>query len=149
MDISQITDYMLIGTTPIRKDQNKLLDLGVTLIINMQFEKRPQPDSLIPTLWLPTFDSPLIRIPVKVLKKGVEAALEVITAGGRVYVHCHGGVHRAVAMGCSILIANGYSLESAMTLVKLRRQKADPEIWYIRRQISLFDRKYGQPADKD
>jgi protein-tyrosine phosphatase len=149
MDFSQITDYLLLGTTPTRNDQEELIDMGVTLIINMQFEKRLQTYSLIPTLWLPTFDSPLIRIPAKVLKKGANAALKVITAGGKVYVHCHGGVHRAVAMGCCILIANGYSVESAMTLVKHRRQKADPEVWYIQRQISLFEKKYGRLVDED
>jgi protein-tyrosine phosphatase len=138
MDYSQIIDTIFVGRTPSLKDQDKLLDLGVSLIINMRFEARPHRDLSIPTLWLPTIDSPLIWIPLRALKKGVDAAIETIQDGGVVYVHCHGGIHRAPAMACCILIALGYSPEAAMNQVKTRRPKADPDIWYIRRQINRY-----------
>jgi protein-tyrosine phosphatase len=138
MDYSLITDFMFVGKTPSLKDQEILLNLGVSLIINMRFEARPHRDSPIPTLWLPTIDSPLIWIPLRALKKGVDAALKTIQDGGVVYIHCHGGIHRAAAMACCILIALGFSPESAMNQVKTRRPKADPYIWYIRRQINRF-----------
>jgi protein-tyrosine phosphatase len=143
MDASQITEYLVVGRTPSLKDQGTLLDMGVVLIINMRFEARPHRDSPIPTLWLPAFDSPLVWIPVWTLKRGVDAALGAIQDSGKVYVHCHGGIHRAVAMACCILIAKGYSPESAMTLVKTRRPVADPNIWYIRRQIYRFAEVHG------
>jgi protein-tyrosine phosphatase len=138
MDASEITEYLYIGKTPSTKDQAQLLKMGVTLIINMRFEARPRRDSLIQSLWLPTFDSPLIWIPIRVLKRGVDSAYGIIQSGGKVYVHCHGGIHRAVAMGCCILISKGYSPDDAMTLLKTRRPQADPDIWYIRRQIYRF-----------
>ena len=138
MDFSIITETLYVGTTPTLVDQAHLLDLGVELIINMRFEARPRRDSLIPTLWLPTFDSPLIWIPIKVLKNGVEAALETLHAGGKVYVHCRGGKHRAVAMACCILISQGYNIDDAMSLLKTQRSVADPHIWYIRRQIIRY-----------
>ena len=138
MDASQITEFLIVGKTPSLKDQGTLKEMGVRLILNMRFEARPHRDSSIQTFWLPTFDSPLVWIPVRTLKKGVDAALGAIQEGAKVYVHCHGGIHRAVAMACCILIAKGYSPESAMTLVKTRRPAADPHIWYIRRQIYRF-----------
>lgn len=138
MDFSIITGNLYVGTTPTLADQARLLDLGIELIINMRFERKPHRDSPILTLWLPTIDSPLIWIPVRVLKKGVDAALETIHAGGKVYVHCHGGIHRAVAMASCILISQGYNTEEAMNLVKSQRSAADPHIWYIRRQIVRF-----------
>jgi protein-tyrosine phosphatase len=144
MDASKITDYLIVGKTPSLIDQEKLLGMGVRLIINMRFEARPHRASLIPTLWLPTIDSPLIWIPIRVLIKGVDAAKEIIQDGSVVYVHCHGGIHRAVAMACCILIAGGYTPLDAMTLIKTRRHKADPDAWYIKRQIIRFSQKHNQ-----
>jgi len=145
MDCSQITDFLYIGRTPSLQDQDTLVELGVALIINMRFEKRPHRDSLIPTLWLPTIDSPLIRIPVRALRRGVESALKTIRNGRSIYVHCHGGVHRAVAMACCILIATGLSPSAAMNLVKEKRPKADPNVWYIHRQILGYAKHYSSP----
>ena len=110
-------------------------------MINMRVEYRPRSDSH-PTplrlLWLPTFDSPLIPIPIKTLHRGAHAALETIQSGGKVYAHCAGGVHRGVAMGAAILIAQGYEAGSAMQLIKSKRVIADPHAFYIRPRILKF-----------
>jgi protein tyrosine phosphatase (PTP) superfamily phosphohydrolase (DUF442 family) len=141
MDLSEITDNLFIGTTP-RNDETKLLhDLGVRLVINMRFEKRPpqQPHDLpIKFLWLPTIDSPGLVIPIRSLIRGVHAALETFKTGGKVYVHCQRGRHRGVAMGASILIALGYEPQEAMDLIKAQRPIADPDVFYIRRRILRF-----------
>ncbi|HEY5158922.1 MAG TPA: dual specificity protein phosphatase [Anaerolineales bacterium] len=141
MDLSEITDNLFIGTTP-RNDEIELLhDLGVRLVINMRFEKRPprQPHDLpIKFLWLPTIDSPGLVIPIRSLIRGVHAALETFKTGGKVYVHCQRGRHRGVAMGASILIALGYEPQEAMDLIKAQRPIADPDVFYIRRRILRF-----------
>lgn len=141
MIYSKITDTLFVGSAPSLEDLHHLADLGVSLVINMRFEKRPHPDSPVPALWLPTFDSPLFWIPIRSLNRGVNSALETMEAGGKVFTHCHGGVHRAVAMGCCILIGQGYSSKEAMALVKERHPRADPDIWYIRRQIEGFGKR--------
>ena len=141
MDFSVITDYLVIGTTPRSEAYHTLRGMGVKLVINMRWERRPYPDhhaQPIPALWLPTFDSPFIPVPVHVLLRGVRAALPVIDGGGSVYVHCQQGRHRGVAMGSAVLIAKGHSPEEAMQLIKGRRPAADPRIWYIRSQILRF-----------
>jgi protein-tyrosine phosphatase len=89
-------------------------------------------------LWLPTFDFPLLPMSLTMLQRGVIAALEVLEAGGKVYVHCSKGVHRSVAMAAVILIAQGHSMSEATQLLKARRAVADPDVWYIRRQIRRF-----------
>lgn len=141
MDLSEITDNLFIGTTP-RNDEIELLrDLGVRLVINMRFEKRPprEPHNLpIKFLWLPTIDSPGLVIPVRCLIRGVHAALETFKNGGKVYVHCQRGRHRGVAMGASILIALGYDPQEAMDLIKAQRPIADPDVFYIRSRILRF-----------
>src|SRR5512144_2716946 len=112
MDYSVITNYLMIGTTPRTEAYPILRELGVKLVINMRWERRPFPDfhnPPLPALWLPTFDNPLIPIPVHVLLRGARSALKEIESGGGVYVHCQMGRHRGVAMGAAVLIACGFT----------------------------------------
>jgi protein-tyrosine phosphatase len=148
VEFSQITETLFIGTTPGREDFDQLRRLGVTLVINMRLGLPPVRDAHNPAvkvLWLPVFDSPLFPIPVHVLARGVAAALRALQADGKVYAHCHFGRHRGVAMGAAVLIAQGFSADQAMALIKKRRPVADPYIWYIRRVIERFARQH--PAD--
>ena len=141
MDFSPITPDLFIGTTPSTDDYNRLRELGVRLVINMRVEFRPRKDphpAPLRLLWLPTFDSPLIPIPLRALQRGAKAALEMIHAGGKVYAHCAGGVHRAVTMGACILIAQGHEAFAAMKLINEKRPLADPYIFYIRPRILKF-----------
>lgn len=141
MDFSQITDNLFIGTTPRPEAYHTLRSLGVRLVINMRVERRPYPDYHDPpiqVLWLPTFDTPIIPIPLRMLERGAKAALKTFEEGGKVYVHCAAGAHRGVAMGSAILIALGHTPEEAMQLIMERRKAADPQTWYIRRRILRF-----------
>ena len=149
MDCSQITDELFIGRTPHTEDYDHLRSLGVQLVINMRIERKPYPDEHnppMPVIRLPTIDSPLFPIPMRPLLKGVQAALLVIENGGKVYVHCQAGVHRAVTMGSAILIAQGYEPEEAMELIKQQRPAADPDAGYIRRRIMKFAQLWEQKA---
>ena len=149
MDFSSITPDLFIGTTPEVEDYSRLHNLGVRLVINMRAERRPFPDpsaSPLDLLWLPTFDNPLFLIPIRTLRRGVQAALETIYTGGKVYTHCQHGRHRGVAMGAAILIALGYHPEEAMTLIKDRRIISDPFVFYIRSRIIRFARQWGAAA---
>ena len=107
----------------------------------MRVERRPYKDphpTPLHLLWLPTFDSPLVPIPIKHLHRGVNAALETIHNGGKVYTHCAGGVHRGVTMGACILIAQGHDPHNAMELIREKRPQADPFAFYIRPRILKF-----------
>jgi hypothetical protein len=145
MNLSRITDNLFIGDTPRASDYDVLRELGVRLVINMRFEKRPKRDPHDPPLdflWLPTIDSPGLVIPIRYLMRGAQAALETIQQGGKVYAHCGKGRHRGVAMGAAILIALGYDPEDAINLIKERRAIADPDAFYIRSRILRFARAY-------
>jgi len=141
MDFSIITDDLFIGDTPRRDEYDALRDLGVRLVINMRFDRRSSSDMHQPPLdflWLRTFDTPVLPIPIRSLMRGVHAALDTIRAGGKVYTHCARGRHRGVVMGAAILIALGYSPQAAIELIKLQRPIADPDVFYIRRRIHRF-----------
>lgn len=141
MDFSQITDSLFIGVTPAWNDYDTLRALGVQLVINMRADHRLAPDPHnppMPTLWLRTFDNPLLPIPLGALRRGAAAALGAIDAGGKVYTHCYVGRHRSVVMAAAVLIAQGYTADGAMQLIKQRREIADPYAWYIRWRIRRF-----------
>lgn len=142
MDFSEISPDLLIGTTPNAANYNRLRGLGVRLVINMRMLHPPVNDPHEPPLdflWLPVPDTMFFRIPVFMLMRGVQTALKTIESGGKVYAHCAGGRHRSVALGASILIAQGYDAESAMKYIKAKRAFADPDIFYIRSQILKFE----------
>ncbi len=141
MNFSAITNDLFIGTYPSAVDYNHLRDLGVRLIINMRFRCGPVPDLHVPPidlLWLRTIDSPFFPIPIDKLTCGARAALETIRNGGKVYSHCVGGVHRGVAMGAAILIAQGHDVDAAIHLIKSHRKAADPYVFYIYSRILRF-----------
>jgi len=147
MNFDRITPDLFIGVTPSVEDYSRLRDLGVRLVINMRWEHRPAPDphpDPLTILWLRTIDSPLFPIPLAKLTQGAHAALDTIRHGGKVYSHCAGGVHRGVAMGAAILIAQGHDPHAAMTIIKERRPLADPRIFYIRSRILKFARQWSE-----
>jgi protein tyrosine phosphatase (PTP) superfamily phosphohydrolase (DUF442 family) len=142
MDITQITEHLYIASRIKDDDLEAILQLDPGLIISMIVQRRP-PKALaaagLEVLWLRTFDFPLLPIPLKSLKRGVDTALPVIHAGGRVLVFCEGGRHRSVAMAACILIGQGYPADEAMQLISSKRQVADPYAWHIQRQIRRFE----------
>ena len=147
MDISPITDDIYVGSQPDAAHAQELGALNIGLVINMRGGHRPHAVFAAPpfsSLWLRTFDFPFTPIRMRTLEQGVRAALVVIGQGRRVLVHCHRGRHRSVAMAAAILIAQGYSARDAMRLIREKRTMADPQIWYIRKQIEKFERHWDR-----
>jgi len=139
-DLSQITDYLFISSLPKTEHVDHIESLGIRLVISMPLYRAPREFRELPFEFVhcPCIDTPITPIPMFILRRGVNAALPVIDRGDAVLVHCRAGVHRSVAQACCILIAKGYSVESAMELVSKRREAADPYAWHIRRRIEKF-----------
>jgi protein-tyrosine phosphatase len=116
--------------------------MRIQLVISMT-RREPYPEFCSqPLKWVhaPSIDSPLTPIPMERFRTGVEAAIPVLAAGGGVLCHCREGRHRAVAMACCILIAQGCSAESAMRLVEAGRSVARPRAFWIAPRIHRFER---------
>jgi protein-tyrosine phosphatase len=143
MDISKITDYLYISASLQTGHVNELDTRNISLIISMIGGRRP-PDmfahSPYQLLWLQTFDSLLIPIPMSKLMQGVRMALETIQNKGSVLVYCAQGRHRSVAMAAAILIAMGYTASEAVDLLCTQRQAADPKTWHIYQRIEAFEK---------
>jgi hypothetical protein len=150
VDISQITEYLFVGSAPKAEQADELRARNIRLIISMIGPIQPLKTFAEPPfqlLWLRAYDTPITPIPVPRLMKGVHSALAVIRNEGRVLVHCIQGRHRSVIMGAAILIAMGHSTESAVHLLTARRAAADPEARHVKWQIKRFE-GYWQNQDR-
>jgi hypothetical protein len=82
-DISKITDYLYISAFPEAEHAATIRALDVRLILSMPIQKPHHEVRMPPVRWLHlrTVDSPLVPMPVSILRRGVEAALPVIDDG--------------------------------------------------------------------
>jgi hypothetical protein len=149
LDISKITDYLYISAWPKAENAAEIEALNSRLILSMHWWKpnKRLNEPPLRLLWLPTLDTPITPIPLASLWRGVDAALPVIAEGSAVLAHCRVGMHRSVAMASSVLIAKGYSAADAMSLIKARREKADPYAPYIQARIVKFEEEWRQRGD--
>ena len=146
LDISEITNYLYIAAHPDGRHAEQIAAHNIRLVINMIWFKPAEEYTKPPFRMVTyrTFDSPIFRIPVGTLVKGVEEALTVIEKGEAVMTYCRQGRHRSVAMASCILIANGYSADDAMNLVSARREAADPRARHIEAQIRKFEQVWHE-----
>ena len=143
MDISKITDYLYVSASLQTAHIDELDTRNISLIISMIGGRRPPEifaHSPYRLLWLQTFDSLLIPIPMSKLMRGVEMALQTIQNEGRILVYCGQGRHRSVAMAAAILIAMGYTVPEAADLLCAQRKEADPKTWHIYQRIQAFEK---------
>jgi hypothetical protein len=143
IDISKITDYLYVGSRMGNEHAEELKLLKCDLIISMIGHLKPHEvytKAPFKSIWIRTFDTFLTPISVKKLLLGVNTALPVIQSGGKVLVFCMQGRRRSVAMASAILIAMGYTAADAAKLLVAGRKIADPERWYIRKQIHAFEK---------
>ena len=140
LEISPITDSLFISGWPAGRHAPQIAELGITLIISMIREKQDSELTQPPfqNLQLHTTDFVLMPMSTDKLRQGVEAALPVIEAGGKVLTYCKSGIHRSAAMATCILIGQGYEVDEAVRLVKENRAAAKPDTPHIYKQIRKF-----------
>ncbi len=143
-DVSQITDCIFLSSLPKSQYADHIWQLGVRLVVSMPLYRSPAVYCRPPFAFVhcPTIDSPLIPIPLAMLRRGARAALPVIDAGQAVLIHCKSGIHRSVAMATCILIAQGYTADEAMKLIIEQRPVADPHARHIESRIRAFERDW-------
>ena len=140
-EYSQITDQLYLAAWPTGEDYEVIKDLGVRLVINMDWVSADKKLSEPPlrVLTLTEFDTPFTPMKMDNMWKGVDQANKVFEDGEKVLVYCKAGVHRSAAMACCILISQGYSAEEAMAWVKERRPVADPYDDKFKKRILKFE----------
>jgi protein-tyrosine phosphatase len=147
MDMSWVTDRIALGGG-IWNDANmeELIDLGMTHIIDLQieFDDRPLAEPYgVQVLFNPT-DDDFEQKPPDLFQRGVDFALAALDEpGGKVYIHCAAGVHRAPMMTLALLRVLGWTLKDAMELIQRRRFVADFADVYVQ-SVEDFVKVYEQ-----
>ena len=147
IDISQITDYLCVGSKIGKDHVDELKVLKFDLIISMIAQLKMEEvytQAPFKSLWIRTYDNFLRPISIRKLLVGVEAALPIIKNNGKVLVFCMMGRRRSIAMASAILIAMGYTSDEAATMLIKARKVADPRAWYIRMQIRAFEKYWNK-----
>jgi hypothetical protein len=118
---SQVTAHIYLGGQFGRAAVRKFKEMGITGVVSMR-ESAVLFQDLMPGiefLHLPTRDH--TEPSIENLQKGVEFMKRHITAGGKVYVHCHWGEGRGPSMVVAFLISEGMTVDDAMkTVTKVR-----------------------------
>lgn len=118
---SQITPALYVGGQYGTRGKRKLERLGVTGGVNMriEFDDAAHGLALDSYCHLPTVDDAAPTL--EHLRDGAAFIDREIAAGGKVYVHCAGGVGRAPTMAAAYLITQGMTLADAIALIKQHR----------------------------
>jgi len=131
LDISLVTNDLAIGAAPRSSHSiNKLRDLGFRHVIDLRAERNPS-DILMNTedflvRWVPIYDDWRPKPPEVYRKLEVEIKEILLSGdGGKLFICCGAGEHRAPLAGVLALVVMGYSTESAITRVKEARPKAE------------------------
>jgi protein-tyrosine phosphatase len=136
MDMTWVTDRVAVGGG-IWNAENmaEVARAGVTHILDMQIEfddtELAQPHG-ITVLWNPT-DDDFQPKPPDLFQRGVEFGLEALDGnGGKLYIHCAAGIHRAPMMTLALLCSTGWDMGEAMELIQGRRPVVDFADVYLR-----------------
>ena len=131
-EVSQITPEIYVGPQVYRVGKHRLEMLGVRYSVNMQaeFDDTTHGFAFENHLYLPTIDDEAPTLDQ--LRQGVDFIQRAIEEGGRVYIHCAGGIGRSPTMAAAYFINQGLILDKAIDLIK----KGRPVIHLAREQNS-------------
>lgn len=127
LDADQINEHIWCGATLEQSDIPLLGKLGIDRVVNLETYLRYHPDSLASigidfvSIPVPDIDQPL---QVRSIEAFVLAIEEVVSRGGKVYVHCTAGWQRSPALVACYLVYTGFPAERALAVVKQRRPVA-------------------------
>lgn len=121
LQFCQVTPQLYVGSQFNAQGKRLLERQGINGCVNMRIEKDDAALglALAQYLHLPTIDDEAPS--VEHLHKGIAFIREITQAGGKVYIHCGAGVGRAPTMAAAYLMAEGHSLEEALTLIRKNR----------------------------
>jgi protein-tyrosine phosphatase len=141
---SRITPQIYVGPQYRQAGKRKLEQSGINGDVNLriEFDDAAHGLALENYCHLPTVDDTAPTLDH--LQQGVAFIRQVTSAGGKVYIHCAGGVGRAPTMAAAYFISQGLSLEDALILIK----KTRPFIKITPEQMEQLERFERTKADK-
>jgi protein-tyrosine phosphatase len=134
MDMTWITPQIAVGGG-IWNAENmaEVARAGVTHVIDMQIEfddtALAKPHG-IEVLWNAVDDDFRPQVP-EIFQRGIAFAQAALDGdGGKLFIHCAAGVHRAPMMTLALLCSMGWELEKAIELIEAKRPVVDfPDVY--------------------
>ena len=139
-EYSQVTPEILVGPQYNTAGKRKLERLGIAYGVNLrqEFDDAAFGLALPNYCYLPTIDDDAPSM--EHLHQGVRFIERAVAQGGKVYIHCAGGVGRAPSMAAAYFMAQGISLADALALIR----KVRPFISITRVQMEQLERFQDQ-----
>ncbi len=121
LQFSEITPQVFVGPQFNQRGKRALEAAGITGDVNLrvEFDDAAHGLALQNYCHLPTIDDAAPALDD--FQKGVDFIKRELAAGGKVYIHCAGGVGRAPTMAAAYFISEGYTLDEALKLIKKTR----------------------------
>ncbi len=118
---SRITPQVYVGGQYGQRGKRKLEQIGVTGDVNLRTEYDDAAHGLALAHYchLPTVDDAAPSLDH--LHAGAAFIQNEIASGGKVYIHCAGGVGRAPTLAAAYFITQGMSLDDALDLIRHKR----------------------------
>jgi protein-tyrosine phosphatase len=118
---SRITPEIYVGGQYGQRGKRVLEQWGITGVVNLrtEFDDAARGLTLAHYCHLPTVDDAAPTLDH--LRAGVEFIQREIADGGKVYIHCAGGVGRAPTLAAAYLISQGMTLDAALALIRRAR----------------------------
>jgi hypothetical protein len=130
----QVTPQLYVGSQFKTNGKRQLDKIGISAVVNMRIEWDDAAHNLAfpQYLHLPTVDDTAPTI--QHLEKGIQFIHDSIQHGGKVYIHCGGGIGRAPTMAAAYLISEGNTLDQALAMIR----KVRPFIFITPPQMDLL-----------
>lgn len=143
---SQITEQVYVGPQYKSAGLAWLEQEGIDAVINMRIEFDNAEHGLVPEhyLHLPTVDDDAPTM--EHLAQGVAFCEQIIANGGKVYIHCKGGIGRAPTMAAAYFISQGMTRDEALQLIRQSRpfiKVMPPQM----EQLAAFEATYQQKSN--
>ncbi len=118
---SRITPQIYVGGQYGQRGKRKLEAAGITAGLNLrtEFDDAAHGLALADYCHLPTIDDDAPSM--EHLQQGVNFIRRVLSAGGKVYIHCAGGVGRAPTMAAAYFVSQGMTVPEALALIRRTR----------------------------
>ena len=118
---NKITPVIYVGPQYRKWGKRKLERLGIHASVNMrsEYDDAAHHLNLDQYCHLPTVDDQAPSL--EQLSRGVEFINRVVAQGGRVYIHCSGGIGRAPTMAAAYFISQEFTIDEAIGLISRSR----------------------------
>ncbi len=129
---SRVTSQLYVGPQYNARGKAHLQAHGLTHGVNLrlEFDDAAHDLALPHYCYLPTIDDDAPSL--EHLREGMAFIRQAIAEGGRVYIHCAGGVGRAPTLAAAYLMSTGLSLEESLTAIR----KVRPFIYIMPAQMA-------------